>query len=60
MLTPRFKLSQDSKFLTVTIYAPFTHIDQTDIFMEGTDFRFSSPPYFLRLNLPGEVNFLTH
>jgi protein SHQ1 len=55
MLTPRFSLEQDEKFLTVTIYAPFTHIDQTEIFMDGTDFRFSSPPYFLRLHLPGEV-----
>ena len=85
MLTPRFSLSQDAEFLTVTIYAPFTHIDQvyctvlyctvlycnvlyctvlyapfthidqTEIFMEGGDFRFYSPPYFLRLHLPGQV-----
>ena len=55
MLTPRFRLEQDSVFLTVTIYAPFTHIDQTEIFMDGRDFRFSSAPYFLRLHLPGEV-----
>ena len=55
MLTPRFELSQDDKYLAVTIYAPFTNIDRTEVFMEGTDFRFSSPPYFLRLHLPGEV-----
>lgn len=55
MLTPRFALSQDAAFLTVSIYAPFTNIDQTEIFMDGCDFRFSSPPYFLRLHLPGEV-----
>ena len=55
MLTPRFELSQDDKYLVVTIYAPFTNIDRTEVFMEGTDFRFSSPPYFLRLHLPGEV-----
>ena len=55
MLTPRFELSQDDKYLVVTIYAPFTNIDRTEVFMDGTDFRFSSPPYFLRLHLPGEV-----
>jgi len=55
MLTPRFSLAQDAQFLTVTIYAPFTNIDQTEVFMEERDFRFSSPPYFLRLHLPGEV-----
>ena len=55
MLTPRFELSQDDKHLVVTIYAPFTNVDRTEVFMDGTDFRFSSPPYFLRLHLPGEI-----
>lgn len=55
MLTPRFTFNQDEKFLTINIYAPFTHIDQTEIFMDGEDFRFSSAPYYLRLHLPGEV-----
>ena len=55
MLTPRFELSQDEKHLVVTIYAPFTNVDRTEVFMDGTDFRFSSPPYFLRLHLPGEI-----
>jgi len=55
MLTPRFSLSQTDDFLTVTIYAPFTHIDQTEIFMDECDFRFFSKPYYLRLHLPGPV-----
>jgi len=55
MLTPRFSLSQSDEFLTVTIYAPFTHIDQTEIFMDECDFRFFSKPYYLRLHLPGPV-----
>ena len=55
MLTPRFSLSQTEDFLTVTIYAPFTHIDQTEIFMDECDFRFFSKPYYLRLHLPGPV-----
>jgi len=55
MLTPRFSLAQTEEFLTVTIYAPFTHIDQTEIFMDECDFRFFSKPYYLRLHLPGPV-----
>ena len=55
MLTPRFSLSQDDKYLHVTIYAPFTHIDKTEVFMDEDEFRFYSKPYYLRLHLPGEV-----
>jgi len=55
MLTPRFSLSQDDATLTITIYAPFTNLENTEIFMDGTDFRFFSKPYYLRLHLPGEV-----
>ena len=55
MLTPRFTLEQDETFLIVKIYAPFTNLSETEIFMDETDFRFFSKPYFLRLHLPGEI-----
>ena len=55
MLTPRFSLDQDDTYLIVTIYAPFTHLSETEIFFDEKDFRFFSKPYFLRLHLPGEV-----
>ena len=55
MLTPRFSLSQDDRFLFVTIYAPFTHIDKTEVFMDENEFRFFSKPYYLRIHLPGPV-----
>lgn len=55
MLTPRFSLDQDDSFVTVTIYAPFTNVADTEVFMENEDFRFFSKPYFLRLHLPGPV-----
>ena len=55
MLTPRFTLDQDETFLIITIYAPFTNLSETEIFMDETDFRFFSKPYFLRLHLPGEI-----
>ena len=55
MITPRFNIVQSDEALTVTIYAPFTNVAETEIFMEERDFRFFSRPYFLRLHLPGEV-----
>ena len=55
MITPRFHLSQDENFLFVTIHAPFSRVSDAEIFMDGTDFRFHSNPYFLRLNLPRQV-----
>lgn len=55
MITPRFHLSQDDNFLFVTIHAPFSRVSDAEVFMDGTDFRFHSKPYFLRLNLPGEI-----
>ena len=55
MLTPRFHLDQDDSYVLVTIYAPFTNVSDTEVFMDDTDFRFFSRPYFLRLHLPGQV-----
>jgi protein SHQ1 len=55
MLTPRFTLDQDETCITITIYAPFTNIADTEIFMDDTDFRFFSKPYFLRLHLPNAI-----
>jgi protein SHQ1 len=55
MITPKFSIAQEDDHLVVTIYAPFTNVADTEIFMEERDFRFFSKPYFLRLHLPGEV-----
>lgn len=55
MLTPRFSLRQDDDCLYITIHAPFTNISDTEVFMDGQDFRFFSKPYFLRLHLPHEL-----
>ena len=55
MLTPRFRLEQDDKFVTVYIYAPFTNVSETEVFMDSQDFRFFSKPYFLRLHFPGTI-----
>ena len=55
MITPRFRISQDDNFLFVTIHAPFSRVSDAEIYMDGTDFRFHSNPYYVRLNLPGEI-----
>jgi len=41
--------------LTFIIKAPYTKISETEIFVDGDDFRFFSKPYFLRLHLPGRL-----
>ncbi|KAJ8047208.1 Protein SHQ1-like [Holothuria leucospilota] len=55
MLTPAFELSQDSTFLTIIIKARFARISETEVFVDGKNFKFYSKPYFLRLNLPGAL-----
>lgn len=55
MLTPIFSLDQCDEFLTFIIKAPYTKISETEIFVDGDDFRFFSKPYFLRLHLPGRL-----
>ncbi|KAI6180947.1 Protein SHQ1-like protein [Aphelenchoides besseyi] len=55
MITPFFKLSQDAENVTVEIRAPNANIRDTQIEFFGRTFCFSSPPYFLRLYLTGEV-----
>ncbi|KAK2157619.1 hypothetical protein LSH36_188g09071 [Paralvinella palmiformis] len=55
MLTPSFQLSQSDLYLTVLIRTPFAKISETEVFVDGTEFKFYSKPYYLRLNLPGEV-----
>lgn len=48
MLTPKFELTQTETKVCITIYAPYTNISETDIYIEKNDFRFVSPPYYLR------------
>ncbi|XP_063994084.1 protein SHQ1 homolog [Diachasmimorpha longicaudata] len=55
MLTPRFELQQDDEEVTVVIYALYANIKDTEVYVEGNDFRFYSSPYYLRLQLPGEI-----
>ncbi|XP_066283636.1 protein SHQ1 homolog isoform X2 [Branchiostoma lanceolatum] len=55
MLTPRFYISQDRNNLKVVIKAPCARVSDTEVYIEDTEFKFYSKPYYLRLNLPGKV-----
>ncbi|XP_076231396.1 protein SHQ1 homolog isoform X2 [Calliopsis andreniformis] len=55
MLTPRFKITQTDAEVSIIIHAPYANIKDTEVYVDGTDFRFYSTPYYLRLKLPGEI-----
>lgn len=55
MLTPVFELSQDDDFVVVIIKTPYVKISDVDFCINGTEFKFYVKPYFLRLNLAGEL-----
>lgn len=55
MITPLFKLSQDEEYLYVTITAPNLRLGEAELFYESTEFIFHAKPYYLRLELPGQV-----
>ncbi|XP_014209987.1 protein SHQ1 homolog [Copidosoma floridanum] len=55
MLTPRFELAQTDDYIMFVIHAPYANIKDTMVEVDGSDFRFYSTPYYLRLNLPGEI-----
>lgn len=54
-MTPVFELKQDSDTVFLTIKAPYTNIKKCDITVIDDEVKFYSDPYFLRLNLPGNV-----
>ncbi|CAH1111620.1 unnamed protein product [Psylliodes chrysocephalus] len=55
MITPRFKLSQDEKSLTVKIRAPYCSLRELQVEVDENVFLFFCKPYFLRLFLPGKL-----
>ncbi|XP_071636950.1 protein SHQ1 homolog isoform X1 [Temnothorax longispinosus] len=55
MLTPRFEITQTDEEVTIIVHAPYANIKDAEASVDGTDFRFYSTPYYLRLQLPGEI-----
>lgn len=55
MLTPKFKVLQDDKHLSVHIFAPYARISDAEINIDGESFTFYSSPYYLRLTFSGRL-----
>lgn len=56
MLTPKFTVRQDDGFVIVEMKIPgHVKLGEDDVWMEGCSFKFHAHPYFLSLELPGEV-----
>ncbi|XP_069697119.1 protein SHQ1 homolog isoform X2 [Periplaneta americana] len=55
MITPRFELNQTTTLVTITIHAPYASVKDAEVYVDGTDFRFASSPYYLRLTFPDEL-----
>lgn len=55
MLTPEFSLSQDDAMVHLKIRAPYIRAQEVEIDVQGPDFKFYAPPYFLRLSLPASL-----
>ena len=56
-ITPRFVLSQTDEVLTVTIRTPHVRVSAStlEVVIDDDAFHFYSPPYLLRLTLPGRL-----
>lgn len=55
MITPRFTLSQDKNTITITIRAPYCSLNELDVSADEKNFIFVCKPYYLRLQLPGDI-----
>lgn len=55
MITPVFDLSQDDDFVKLLIRTPYVKFSDVEFYIDGSEFKFYVKPYFLRLNLPGEL-----
>eukprot|EP00981_Chlorochromonas_danica_P005367 scaffold1088_cov177-Ochromonas_danica.AAC.3 len=53
-ITPKFKLSQDDIYVTITIHVPYIRITNAELEVDGCDFSFFCNPYLLKLTFPGE------
>ncbi|EPY49266.1 box H/ACA snoRNP assembly protein Shq1 [Schizosaccharomyces cryophilus OY26] len=55
MITPKFDLQQDADFLYLSIHAPHIKAQNAEIEAMGSEIHFCIAPYFLKLELPGNV-----
>ncbi|XP_059482522.1 protein SHQ1 homolog [Neocloeon triangulifer] len=55
MLTPRFRVEQTDENIILHIHAPYTDVNESEIHVDRNQVCFFASPYYLRLNLPGQV-----
>ncbi|KAM3589150.1 hypothetical protein VKS41_000028 [Umbelopsis sp. WA50703] len=55
MITPAFSVEQNNDSITIKINTPHVRAQDVDLYVEGSEFKFYLKPYFLRLQLPGNV-----
>ncbi|KAJ1917260.1 hypothetical protein H4219_003290 [Mycoemilia scoparia] len=55
MITPKFSVIQDDKRVYISINAPYIRTQEIDFDVQGSQFKFHAKPYYLRLELPGNV-----
>jgi protein SHQ1 len=49
MITPNFKVNQDSNFLYITMKLKYVKFSEVEFFIENNNFRFHLKPYYLNL-----------
>ena len=55
MITPKFELAQNDMFVILTMHVPYIKVSDSEIYIEGTEFKFYLKPYYLRLNFSSEI-----
>ncbi|KAK9458941.1 SHQ1 protein-domain-containing protein [Lipomyces oligophaga] len=55
MITPQFSVKQDDEYVYIDIKIVHLKAQNAELQAEGDVFRFSLPPYYLRLHLPGNI-----
>ena len=56
MIRPIFNVSQDEKFIYIEAKIKYVKISDFEYFIENNNFRFTLKPYYLNINLPGNLN----
>ncbi|PVZ98959.1 hypothetical protein BB558_005029 [Smittium angustum] len=55
MITPKFKVTQDTDFIYISIHVLHIRAKEIEFDVEGKEFRFFANPYYLRLKFPAEI-----
>ena len=56
MIRPIFNVTQDENFVYIEAKVKYVKISDFEYFIENNNFRFTLKPYYLNINLPGNLN----